>query len=424
MRKYSDKRLRGGLVVVAMLIAAMLVLSACGGGGDSSSSTSEASSGSTEENSGGTENASGGSTPSGAPIKVGLFATLTSPYAAAGNAGGTVGPAWEEWVNSNGGINGHPVELILKDEAGDPAKAQKAAKEFVSEGVAAVILGSDYLATAYDDTLINAGIPVIAGPANVPDWFEKPGMFPTNGTPSALVGQVDVGVEFAKAKYFAEVYCAEIPSCGESVPPQKKRASELGIQFTSLSVSATQPNFTAECLALKEKGVDYPNINIPGAIAAKFVEECAQQGYSPTYGLGIQTIGPELLEVSGLKSFGPTDAFSTAAESPAIDEYREAMEAFAKDDNWHVGLSAFVWTGLKLFQQVAEGVSGNVTSEAVLSGLYEVKNDNLNGLVANPLTYTKGKASESSEFPCYFVQGIENEELIAPAGPEAVCPKS
>jgi branched-chain amino acid transport system substrate-binding protein len=413
MRKSCGKRFSGGQFVAGLLVAAALVLSACGDDDDSSGADSSGNGGSSA------------SAPTGKPIKVGLFATLTSPYAAAGSAGGTVGPAWEKWINEEqGGINGRPVELIVKDEAGDPAIAQKGAKELVEEGVVAVVAASDYLATGYSGTLIDAGIPVISGTANVPDWFKKPGMFPTVGTPNALAGQVIVAKEFGKATSFGSVVCAEVPSCAEAVSVLKAKAEELGLEFTSLSVKATQPNFTAECLTLKERGVDYANLNFPGAIAARFVQECAQQGYTPTYGLGIQTIGKELLEVSGMKSFGPTDAFLTVADAPPVEEYRAAMEAYAADDNWHYGTSAFAWTGLTLLRQVLDGISGEPTAEAVLDGLYKVKNDDLGGLASNPLTYTKGKPSDLADFPCFFVQGIENNELIAPQGLEPICPES
>lgn len=422
VRFHRERSGRWWGAVVALAIAAMAIaLTACGGGGSSSSEASEAETTTSAE----TGSETSAEAPSGSPIKIGVIATLTGPIASAGNAGGTVAPAWEEWVNEElGGINGHPVEVILKDEAGEAAKAQKVAKELVSEHVTAIVASTDYLLSAYSDEVIKAGIPVIGGQSNSPDWFEKAGLFPIVGHEGQVKGQVVIAHELGNAKSYANLYCAELPTCAETDKFQEPVAKELGIAFSSLAVKATEASYTAQCLSLKEKGVDYLSLNIAQATVKKMVPECTQQGYTPLIGSNGEGFGEEYLEIPGIKGYGAAEIFPTVAETEPVKEYRSIMEQFAKDENWRFGTAQYTWVGLELLHEVLEGISGEPTSTSVLEGLYEVKNNDLNGLVPDPVTYTKGKASSSSEFQCYFAFGFENGEQTAPKELEPICPKN
>ncbi|MDO8635473.1 MAG: ABC transporter substrate-binding protein, partial [Dehalococcoidia bacterium] len=59
----------------------------------------------------------------GEPYKIGMTAALTGP------AAGTAGPEAEGFrlymqkLNDSGGINGHPVELTVQDDRGEPTQA-------------------------------------------------------------------------------------------------------------------------------------------------------------------------------------------------------------------------------------------------------------------------------------------------------------
>ncbi|MCX8031865.1 MAG: ABC transporter substrate-binding protein [Thermoleophilia bacterium] len=57
----------------------------------------------------------------GEPIKVGLITSLTGPSAAPGVSVKQGAELQVEYVNANGGINGRPLELIVKDDGSDVA---------------------------------------------------------------------------------------------------------------------------------------------------------------------------------------------------------------------------------------------------------------------------------------------------------------
>ena len=65
----------------------------------------------------------------GKPIVIGSVGSFTGPQAPALGAVDDTLKAWAEWKNANGGINGHPVKLIIEDDGsnadqGDAARPQ------------------------------------------------------------------------------------------------------------------------------------------------------------------------------------------------------------------------------------------------------------------------------------------------------------
>ena len=283
-RRGTTTERRRTLLRNAGIVAAVVALVAgCGGkSGDSGNDNS----GNDNSGSGSTGGSSSSATLPGNPIKIGVIGSLSGAQASSSVQVGTVAPAWADWVNANGGLNGHPVQVIVEDDAGDPAKAQAAEKKLVDdEKVVALVVGSDNLVTAFDADALGKGVPVVSGTANSADWYTKPGMFPT-GTDigSGIIAQLAVAAQFGHAKKFANLYCSEVAACAGAVDPQKAAASSMGLDFTSLAVSSTATSYTAECLQLQQEDVDYAQLNFTTAAAAKFVQDCQAQNYNPTWG--------------------------------------------------------------------------------------------------------------------------------------------
>jgi branched-chain amino acid transport system substrate-binding protein len=185
--------------LLAGVLAAALGVAACS---SSSSSSGAAASGTSA------------AAPKGALIKIGVIGSLTGPQASSSDQGATVAPAWADWINANGGINGHPVQVIVMDDKGDPATAQSVEQQLASDNVAAIIVSSDNVVSAYDSAAIAKGIPLIGGPSDENDWYTKAGMFPTmTGIVNGLAAQVAVAAQYGHAKKFANLYCAEVAAC-------------------------------------------------------------------------------------------------------------------------------------------------------------------------------------------------------------------
>ena len=95
--------------------------------------------------------------------RIGLSAAIT------GGQASTYAPTFDAYkayfkrVNDAGGINGHPVEILVEDDRGEPARAAAAAKKF-SEGVIAIVVAS--ISATYKPIMTeaeSAKIPVLFG---------------------------------------------------------------------------------------------------------------------------------------------------------------------------------------------------------------------------------------------------------------------
>jgi branched-chain amino acid transport system substrate-binding protein len=83
----------------------------------------------------------GGSTAAEKPIKLGAFFDLSGPAAFIGTPTKLVAQMAVDKINKAGGINGRPLELIIGDTEGDPAKAVNIAKKFIYKDKVAAIIG-------------------------------------------------------------------------------------------------------------------------------------------------------------------------------------------------------------------------------------------------------------------------------------------
>jgi ABC-type branched-subunit amino acid transport system substrate-binding protein len=95
------------------------------------------------------------------------IAVVDTPAAADSGAGEVVNSArlFFDRINANGGINGHPVELLVYNDQNDPALAKEVAERIVADGRALLVIGhrvsSASLAAA--PVYAAAGIPAITG---------------------------------------------------------------------------------------------------------------------------------------------------------------------------------------------------------------------------------------------------------------------
>ncbi len=73
------------------------------------------------------------------PIKIGMVAGLSGRRSQLGVSTRNAVILAVQQVNENGGINGRPIELIVKDNKGDVAECKKVIKEIINDGAIAVI---------------------------------------------------------------------------------------------------------------------------------------------------------------------------------------------------------------------------------------------------------------------------------------------
>jgi len=79
--------------------------------------------------------------PAAAPIKVGAIFSITGPASFLGAPEAKTVEMFAEKLNQAGGVNGHKIELLVRDSGGSPEKAISLAKQLIDEDNVLAILG-------------------------------------------------------------------------------------------------------------------------------------------------------------------------------------------------------------------------------------------------------------------------------------------
>ena len=141
-----DMRSRLYLLLAALLlVAAVIPMTGCGGGGQEAAYSSMA-------------------RYWNEPIKVGALFAVTGVYAPLGDPEKKTAEMMAEQINNAGGINGHPLELVIYDTESDTTKCSTLATKLIEQDKVVAIIGptSTGETMAILDTVTKAGIPLIA----------------------------------------------------------------------------------------------------------------------------------------------------------------------------------------------------------------------------------------------------------------------
>jgi branched-chain amino acid transport system substrate-binding protein len=402
-----------------------VAVAGCGGSGSSSSS-----SGSTSESTTTTaaSKPSEGETASGTPIPVGTICTCGTTTSSTELATlFEVGKAWEEQVNANGGINGHPVKLYTEEDEGNASKGLEAAKKLIEEDhVIAIVSEASQVGEAWAPYVLEKGVPVVGGQgADVPE-FTNPDFFPIGPSlPAVITAQFHISKERGATK-MAINYCAEAAAC-QIIKGQAEKLVGLVPPMevvTTAKISSTQPNYIATCLANQEAGAEslWPGTASP--TIEKLASDCEQQGFEPQFISNGPTSASSWLSAPQLEGMVIVDSHANYEDSslPAIQEMNEALEQYAPEvigSEEYSTNSLVPWVSGKLFEAAAEkaDVGPESTPEEVKEGLYALKGETLGGLT-QPLTYEKGKATH---LPCWFTVEISEGSFKSLNGDKPQC---
>ena len=121
------------------------------------------------------------STATGSPVKIGVVASI-SGNPIPNTAGPEALKAWAATVNGKGGLQGHPVKIVVRDDGNDPAKSLTAVKQLVEKDHVVAITSITSLATTWADYVEKKHIPIVGGQSYAPVWQENPVFFPVQST--------------------------------------------------------------------------------------------------------------------------------------------------------------------------------------------------------------------------------------------------
>lgn len=327
-----------------------------------------------------------------------------------------------EALNEAGGIDGKQVKLIYKETTTEGTDAPAAVKELIDQDHVVAIVGQTSNTDAqWQQYPAQKGVPVIGGlNVNTP-YVTNPMFFPTGSNIYAM----GYGIGEVAARYGPKVgnlYCAESPQCASS----KEFAPVLdGLLGTTtdpqVEISSTASDFTAACQALIDADVDTYKVAADGPVVAKVATACADQGLKArlvTADATVRSLFADIPQLDGTVAVGSTVPFIDDS-TPGTKAYQEMLAEFLPDidgENGPLPMNSFI--AVELFKKAVElGGTDEVTSKSILAGLYEMKDETLEGLTV-PLTFTQGRPTIVN---CYFTMGIEDGEFTMPEGLEYTC---
>lgn len=366
--------------LIALALGVALLTAACG----------------SSDGDGGTKSA----TPPGDPIVLGVIGSFTGPQAASVGKADEASKVWADSVNDAGGINGHPVKLFVEDDGGDPAKSLQAAKSLVEKDKVIAIVGNNSLvSSSWAKYVADKGVPVIGGNPTESVFSSDADFYPIGTNVITLIFGQFVRMKEAGLSKMGLMYCAESPTCAGLEGLAKAMASVVGgvEVVASAKVSATQPSYNAECLAMKNADADALFVAHNAASVVAITAGCAKVGYDPVDVSQSTTVSNQWLTQPQLDG-----ALLTGPNPPQLDSSVPGIKAFVDAlDKYEPGLSKspqntpnllWAWLSGKLFEKVAEAakISPTSTSADVKAGLYTIKDETLDG-ASPPLTFVKDK---------------------------------
>jgi branched-chain amino acid transport system substrate-binding protein len=331
---------------------------------------------------------------------------------------------WAASTNAAGGLNGHPVKVIIGNDGGDPSTALTIAKRMVTQDKILAFF-DPFLLFDFNEIISYASsvnVPLIGGDGTDPRWYTTPIAFPQTATIHDSVRAVNkVLIEDQKSKT-GIIYCVEIANlCAPIADDVKTTTQQLGGQFVfSASASFTAPSFTSICLNAQRAGVQGLWVFLDSASESRLARDCKAQGYTPRFVIASIVTTEAVLSDPNLDgTLIQTAVFpAPAADTPATKAFHAAFERFAPALAPKLsGTSAQAWAAGQLAIVASKFLSDNPTSAEFIQGLRSIKNNTLGGLTT-ALTFTEKGASHGK---CSFVAAIENGHYSAPRGSKLIC---
>jgi branched-chain amino acid transport system substrate-binding protein len=309
------------------------------------------------------------SPPSGEPIKIGGIASLTGP--AVFPEASQAAQAYFDFVNANGGINGSPVEYIVEDDGGDPAKAAQAAKALVEDDGVVAFGGEGSLLQC----AVNAEYYAQQGIVDVPGTGVDPGCFTSAAISPVNTGPytgVTVSLYYLSEDQGFDRVCyvqQSVPAFNPAFEAAVVRWSDLTGKELAAPVQFVNPtdDLTPTVSTLKESACEAVFFSLNEAPLVALMQAVATQGLSDEFVLMSQTSGftegvATALGASGQGLLANSEFLPFNSESPDLDEWRTLMEDAG------VPLTSFSQGGYLAAKIVADtigAIEGEVTRESV-----------------------------------------------------------
>lgn len=368
-----------------------------------------------------------GTVTRGAPIRLASVGTLSGPIGASLGGGSKGAQAWAAAVNAAGGVAGHPIELFVADDGGDPARYRSIIADMVEDKK---VIGFVHTAAALSGAsgvsyLESKKVPVVGSEGGSAWFLTSPMHFPQQPT-DTFQGKSFAGMMAAAGKSqgitkVGIIYCTEIQGCGSSTRAEAFEGSGLEVVYRT-AASLALPDYTAQCINARNADVQVLLLGMDTQSVQRIADSCTSVGFKPQWAAVPQVVSGVLTTKSNLEGLWAPATVAPWFETglPGITEFVNATKRFAP--GLDVGGSAMQgWVSGKLMQKAIERSDDPTTSAGLLQGLWSLKNEDLGGITL-PLTFTKGAANNAATLRgCWWDVRISNGKFVSPNKGKRTC---
>lgn len=340
------------------------------------------------------ESAGGSSGDSKEPITIGLIGARVGPIA---NIGSGIGEGLKDWIdytNSQGGANGHPIELVEIESQYEVPKGLEAYQRLKQEGASAIVVAGTAISEAVGPQAQADRIPLIfpgQGNAESVDGEKFPYSFPMAPTyPDQAAAALKHFMDNWEGEGTARVACIgwDAPPGQEYCDALRAAAGELGAEVVvENAVSTKALDAEPQVLEVKRAAPDATFHSTAFKQAASVLSSyCNQDVKGPLYSWHwalseneIKAAGADCAEKVQYGGTGMARLPST--DPPALEKLRTWWEKEGKQPNEVAESNQVYGNGLAIAVLVTEGVAkaaeaagdGAVDSEALKKGFESIE---------------------------------------------------
>jgi ABC-type branched-subunit amino acid transport system substrate-binding protein len=323
-------------------------------------------------------------------IVIGITTPLSGPAAAWGTTG-LGAEAWAKHVNSQGGVHGRQIKVLMRDDGYNPGRAVANVTELKDQVFAIVALLGTAVLNANKDAVAEAKIPVV-WPLGNPQVFAKQPRDKVSGVFMAYPDYGDEGeflvqqaVKLEKAKKVAVFFQNDDYGKG-GLEGVRRGAGKTGATIAAeVAYEVSDRELGTHALKLKESGADAIVLFPTVTHAAGVIKEMAKVGYRPKIFASFP-LGDRHTMFRVLGELWEGAYYNVSGAVPGEPEADRAIEILLRQEPKFKGRESLAVLGAVAMVATVEGLKRagrNLTRESFVAAMETIKDWSPEGLTGN-----------------------------------------